>query len=117
MRAVLSSFLFAHQHYSTTSLRDGERCVCVSGGGGVLFKGTSSILMFCPAQLVWQNYSGRISVVGKEKKNVITKTYPLFCNTEHSSKRYLFFFLDSGSSQHLTAQFLKKNKKIKKKLQ
>lgn len=50
-KAMFSGFHFVHQHYS----------IATEGMGGVLFTATSSILMFYPAQQVWQHYSEHIS--------------------------------------------------------
>lgn len=82
-KAMFSDFHFVHQHYS----------VLRGGGRGFLFTVTSSILMFYPAQQVWQHYSEHISAwlwrdhmlsplcwqihreMGREQENVCTPIY------------------------------------------
>lgn len=83
IRAVLSGFYFAHQHYSTASLNEGE------GWGESCLR--PPLPSWCSVQHSWfgSNYSGHISVVGKEKKHVITKIHPFCWNTQ---VEYMFHF-------------------------
>lgn len=54
-----SGFHFSHQHYSIAPLLDP-------------FTATSSILMFCPAQQVWQHYSEHISTLVVKEAHVLS---------------------------------------------